>query len=1265
MTDVINLTKKAFTWSVVVMTIAWSVGLSALAAPLAANAAECPSLEAGDLFKVKGNSAVYLLNSDMKRMYFPTADVYNTWFSDFSGVVEIDQTCVSAYPNATNPSGVDYRPGSRLVKVVISPEVYAVGPGNMRHLIGSEEEAKSLYGDNWASLIRDIHDFHWPNYTTGAEVNGLMNGMLVKRADSDTVLYIMDGKTHPVDGTLPSFVAGDVRTVSDSLVDALEMSADSVTAASLTADPSQGSGSGTPAETPVGGDLTVSLSANTPEAGNVVINVDNVVFSKFVFKAGADKDVIVNAVRIDRKGLGATGDFTSVTLYDGSTKLGSTKSSWHSDGYMDYNVSGGWKIPAGSSKELTVVAKLDTAGTYNKLGVSKVTTNGGSVSGLPVYGNEKTGVDVTVGTVTITGQGVTTQNKNVGTNEVTLAQFKLAVNSVEDGQLRSITLKNKATSSNASDEDVKNLYLYKGTTKLAGPVQMKNDKITFTLDEAYAIQKSKNETFKVVGDIVSGVGNHVDYALDATTDLDFTGKTYGTNLTVTNTLAVSDSGTTDTTIGGAELNLSISGTAVDTLDDKEDVNFGTLTMSVGSTDVKITDMNLVIAETAASGEASVYDVDNFEMIDQDSGAAYSGSLDTAGDGNANDETWSFTDELYLEAGKTYKFTLQGDIPANVSSTASYKVNTTVNTTNFTAETVPDGDAVSNFSVGSLVGKLITVKAPTLTVKGISLTNANAVVNDTDVILFKGTMEASADNIHVEQVHFEENGTVLAIDNWSQLGFYTVNSDGTYTEQDLLTNSQMTSGSLDFDSLDFNVENGKKVTFVVKGSVASTLTADNTLLVDLNYVNAKDTDNNTATVTNATGSSLTTDGSNTVAGTRTLTMYSKGILYFSMLNTDTGFNKDRIALAGSDFWAGKMTVKADFEDILLEDLIVTSTVASAYDSVEELCIYSAQTATAENQIGCTQLDSRGVATFNDINKTVTKGTHTWYLYVRTNMRGTGASDTADSEDTLAFYITTTSASNVVARGVASGDTFSFGDLDGTPEAGEIVFDKDLDNNYDDAADYQTANTKNFIIAANRISNVAFVSSYGGEVVNSSLSGTGEYTAAIVAITTEANSNTDSNGNPLKVGIANLRFDIDKFASTTFSQATIERIGGTQGSAVMTTSTGDNLLSTNTSTSGYYTVAASSSLGVDSYIDAGDTAYFVVKINVNALNNVDNIKDWFRVDMDDLTGTYSSGVLGDDTNNNIDWYDDAITASSNVMFNALFLDTTKLTGTKISE
>src|SRR3989344_4327420 len=148
-----QIIKKVVTWSVVVLTILWTMGLAALM-PLVANAqsVSCPSLSAGDLFKVPGQSAVYLLNAAMQRLYFPHSSIYHTWFTDFSGVVEIPTTCVDAYPAPlVPPFGVNARPGSRLVKVTISPSVYAVEPGNKISKVASEQVALDLYGANWAS----------------------------------------------------------------------------------------------------------------------------------------------------------------------------------------------------------------------------------------------------------------------------------------------------------------------------------------------------------------------------------------------------------------------------------------------------------------------------------------------------------------------------------------------------------------------------------------------------------------------------------------------------------------------------------------------------------------------------------------------------------------------------------------------------------------------------------------------------------------------------------------------------------------------------------------------------------------------------------------------------------------------------------------------------------------------------------------------------------------------------------------------------------
>src|SRR3990167_2977503 len=236
MTDLLKLGKKVFTVSVVVMTILWSVGVSALV-PLVAVAVECPELETGDLFKVPDNSAVYYVNADMERVYFFNSEVYHTWYEDFSGVVTIDQTCVGAYPSG---GGASYLPGSVLIKTVISPNVFAVLPNGDIKKIASEAAAKALYGDNWAKSVRDLPDVYYDTYDeVSGEVDGTKphDGMLVKKG---TVTYKVEGGAlHEVDGSLPAFVAKYVQSPAATVVDALEVADTTVTAASVTEDASQ------------------------------------------------------------------------------------------------------------------------------------------------------------------------------------------------------------------------------------------------------------------------------------------------------------------------------------------------------------------------------------------------------------------------------------------------------------------------------------------------------------------------------------------------------------------------------------------------------------------------------------------------------------------------------------------------------------------------------------------------------------------------------------------------------------------------------------------------------------------------------------------------------------------------------------------------------------------------------------------------------------------------------------------------------------------
>ena len=390
-------------------------------------------------------------------------------------------------------------------------------------------------------------------------------------------------------------------------------------------------------------------------------------------------------------------------------------------------------------------------------------------------------------------------------------------------------------------------------------------------------------------------------------------------------------------------------------------------------------------------------------------------------------------------------------------------------------------------------------------------------------------------------------------------------------------------------------------------------------------------------------------------TRILTLTDKGILYTSLRNADTGYNKDRVLLAGDSAWVTKLRLRAQYEAIQIEDLKLTNTSADDEDSVDSICIYTAEAATEANLVGCSSLDSNDIAAFNDINKTVAVGTTDWYVYATTRNMGNAGIATADTKDQIALKLATTTG-HLVAKGVDSNESLTYGNSNGAVAAGEMVFDANNDGTFDAVADGiigGTATSKDFILAGTKITNVSLVSSAGGFAVDTLMSGTGTYTLAILKVETAANSNTDANGNDLLTAVNNFVFDVTKFNTTTFSGATVQRIGGTTAAQALVVTDADGIGETD----GDWTMAnVTTTLGADSMIENGETAYFVVKGTVSGLDATTGVVDWVRVSLDNL----NSGT------NNVDWfdgYDTTYAAASD--FDYLRIDTDSITGTKVAE
>lgn len=126
-------------------------------------------LQPGDLIRGETYSAVYYYGNDGFRYVFPNVNTYNTWFDgDFSNVVWISDAQLAGIQIGGN---VTYKPGSRMIKINTDPKTYAPGENGTLHWVTSEDAAVALYGSNWNTMIDDIPDGFFPNYTIGSDIN--------------------------------------------------------------------------------------------------------------------------------------------------------------------------------------------------------------------------------------------------------------------------------------------------------------------------------------------------------------------------------------------------------------------------------------------------------------------------------------------------------------------------------------------------------------------------------------------------------------------------------------------------------------------------------------------------------------------------------------------------------------------------------------------------------------------------------------------------------------------------------------------------------------------------------------------------------------------------------------------------------------------------------------------------------------------------------------------------------------------------------------
>lgn len=143
-------------------------GLQSLAMPSRAHAlVPVGQLQSGSLFRGVSLPDVYYYGADGFRYVFPNESTYFSWYANFNGIVTVSDNDVASIQARGN---VTYKPGVKLVKVTSAPRVYAVGANGTLRPITSEAVAVALYGSAWGTLVADIPDGFFSNYTMGADI---------------------------------------------------------------------------------------------------------------------------------------------------------------------------------------------------------------------------------------------------------------------------------------------------------------------------------------------------------------------------------------------------------------------------------------------------------------------------------------------------------------------------------------------------------------------------------------------------------------------------------------------------------------------------------------------------------------------------------------------------------------------------------------------------------------------------------------------------------------------------------------------------------------------------------------------------------------------------------------------------------------------------------------------------------------------------------------------------------------------------------------
>lgn len=964
-----------------------------------------------------------------------------------------------------------------------------------------------------------------------------------------------------------------------------------------------------------GGAVTATVGASAIPAGTTLPIASGITVGKINLSAGS-KDVVVSALRLWHKGVGARAQVASVGLFANGVKVAKSKSISSEDS-VDLNMIAPLVISAGTTVTLDVVVSTAAAIApatsavgehYFQLGASDITSNASGVNGsFPVSTPLFKTSDTTAGTLTFSTDGSLADVK-LGQVGAILAKFKVATSSVEDITIKSMTFKKDAVST-SQDSDFANFKLFLNGSQVSSGTLV-NKYVTFPMNTTILKNKS-DQKFEIRADIIGGASKTIKLVIDSSTDITANGSQY---LYGANTSGTGTAPATTVNITAGAVSLVREDAAIDkVIANKKDVVFGKIKVTANSgKDVELSTLKLTIDSTNDAGVGVAFSqIENLEIYNETTNQIFDLAY-VSGNGS---KIYSNTDMgLILRSGVTNSLVVRAD-----TKVAATNGDYTVKIANATGGDVVMKEVANDTTVTDITPNAISLKKVSVAVSSFTMTqNAlssalNAVIGTSGIELINFNMKANdVGDLKIKELKFkQEAGQTGTLNNTLVSGFKLwkiVNGSPVLVKE--VGTSDLASEEVTVRDLTEIIPANTTVRYALTTSlVKDTGSINKTIKVRVSGYSAENTDGNAAYAPavdvdagetppyNTTSNGVIVAAKAGATSARIVTV--KGTGSFSNIAVDTldsavSKNKNVLANTTSDFIAA-FKLSAANEGISVEDmdLVFSSDVSG---SVDTLILYRGDKVT---EIAREAVTGATVQFRNIPNFTVAEGTESIYAKVVTRKIGKNEAGSIALNKTLRLTV-------VSATGASSGD-----DISGLATAHE-------------GTTTVTAVSKTFSVVPVRVSNVAFVNSNGGENVvgTNSLSSGVSQIIGIVAVTADTTTNTNSSGAILKTALTNLEYSIA--GSATYAGIKITRIGGAD--------TNGQASNAPTGAASYFAMSALT--GGDNLIEGGQTAYFKIEATptVNAglsiqlsLPNLDSSTANEGIDYDSDAGSHTVNIL----------------------------------------